>query len=122
MPYTYPTQCRALSRLLASHLLLVFVEVFNEVERHFRPMSHRVEMVHDVVAIIESEHVERRSNQVDGEPIIGGRIPRVNELVLGEVSRHQRARSNDGRESERDPKDRRVQRAEYMERSKVANH
>lgn len=66
--------------------------------------SHRVEVMDDVVAIVEGEHVEGRLDEVDGEAVVVRRVGRVDELVLPEVARHQRHGAEHGRKAERDPK------------------
>ena len=71
---------------------------------HVGEMKRRLQMMNDVVAIVEGEHVEGRLDEVDGEAVVVRRVGRVDELVLPKVARHQRHGAEHGRKAERDPK------------------
>mmetsp|Transcript_1402 Transcript_1402/g.4492 ORF Transcript_1402/g.4492 Transcript_1402/m.4492 type:complete len:215 (-) Transcript_1402:803-1447(-) len=103
-------------------LLLILIQVLNKVERELRPVRDRIEVVDDVVAVVEGEHVERRRDEVDREPIIREGLLRVDELVLSEVSHHEHAGSEGGREAERDPESGRMGRVQQLEGGEVAPH
>ena len=65
--------------------LLVLVDVLDEVQRHLGPVDPRVDVVGDVVAVVEREHVEGRVHVVARQRVVGrGQPP---ELEIEQVVR-----------------------------------